>query len=143
MEEIKIKKIKPMFNTIVTTMDKYTEDIISTSGIISSTSMKGSLKPIQKVIAVGTMVRDIAEGDLVQINPRNYAVRKHKEGSLKDGVIEDNVVTGYRFNTIELDDVEYLHLTDRDIDYVITDYEIVNIESTPSNLYVPNKDIIS
>lgn len=143
MEEIKVKKIKPMFNAIVTTMDKYTEDIVSTSGIISSTSMKGSLKPIQKVIAVGTMVRDIAEGDLVQINPRNYAVRKHKEGSLKDGVIEDNVVTGYRFNTIELDDVEYLYLTDRDIDYVITDYEIVNIESTPSNLYVPNKDIIS
>ena len=143
MEEIKVKKIKPMFNAIVTTMDKYTEDIVSTSGIISSTSMKGSLKPVQKVIAVGTMVRDIAEGDLVQINPRNYAVRKHKEGSLKDGVIEDNVVTGYRFNTIELDDVEYLYLTDRDIDYVITDYEIINIESTPSALYVPNKDIIS
>jgi co-chaperonin GroES (HSP10) len=143
MEELKIKKIKPLFNAIVTTMDKYTEDIVSTSGIISSTSMKGSLKPIQKVIAVGTMVRDIVEGDLVQINPRNYAVRKHKEGSLKDGVIEDNVVTGYRFNTIELDDVEYLYLTDRDIDYVITDYEILNTESTLSNLYVPNKDIIS
>jgi co-chaperonin GroES (HSP10) len=143
MEELKIKKIKPLFNAVVTTMDKYTEDIVSTSGIISSTSMKGSLKPIQKVIAVGTMVRDIVEGDLVQINPRNYAVRKHKEGSLKDGVIEDNVVTGYRFNTIELDDVEYLYLTDRDIDYVITDYEILNTESTLSNLYVPNKDIIS
>lgn len=140
MEEIKIKKIRPMFNAIVTTMDKYEEDIVI-NGIIASSTTKGSLKPVQRVVAVGTMVRDIAEGDLVQINPKNYAVRKHKEGSLKDGVIEDNVVTGYRFNTIEIDDTEYLYLTDRDIDYVIVEYETV--QTNKSNLYVPNKEIIS
>ena len=140
MEEIKIKKIRPMFNAIVTTMDKYEEDVVI-NGIIASSTTKGSLKPLQRVVAVGTMVRDIAEGDLVQINPKNYAVRKHKEGSLKDGVIEDNVVTGYRFNTIEIDDTEYLYLTDRDIDYVIVEYETV--QTNKSNLYVPNKEIIS
>jgi co-chaperonin GroES (HSP10) len=140
MEEIKIKKIRPMFNAIVTTMDKYEEDVVI-NGIIASSTTKGSLKPVQRVVAVGTMVRDIAEGDLVQINPKNYAVRKHKEGSLKDGVIEDNVVTGYRFNTIEIDDTEYLYLTDRDIDYVIVEYETV--QTNKSNLYVPNKEIIS
>lgn len=140
MEEIKIKKIRPMFNAIVTTMDKYEEDVVI-NGIIASSTTKGSLKPVQRIVAVGTMVRDIAEGDLVQINPKNYAVRKHKEGSLKDGVIEDNVVTGYRFNTIEIDDTEYLYLTDRDIDYVIVEYETV--QTNKSNLYVPNKEIIS
>lgn len=140
MEEIKIKKIRPMFNAIVTTMDKYEEDVVI-NGIIASSTTKGSLKPVQRVVAVGTMVRDIAEGDLVQINPKNYAVRKHKEGSLKDGVIEDNVVTGYRFNTIEIDNTEYLYLTDRDIDYVIVEYETV--QTNKSNLYVPNKEIIS
>lgn len=140
MEEIKIKKIRPMFNAIVTTMDKYEEDVVI-NGIIASSTTKGSLKPVQRVVAVGTMVRDIAEGDLVQINPKNYAVRKHKEGSLKDGVIEDNVVTGYRFNTIEIGDTEYLYLTDRDIDYVIVEYETV--QTNKSNLYVPNKEIIS
>lgn len=140
MEELKIKKIRPMFNAVITTMDKYEEDVVI-NGIIASTSTKGSLKPVQKVVAVGTMVRDIAEGDLVQINPKNYAVRKHKEGSLKDGVIEDNVVTGYRFNTIEINDTEYLYLTDRDIDYVIVEYETV--QTNKSNLYVPNKEIIS
>ncbi len=140
MEEIKIKKIRPMFNAIVTTMDKYEEDVVI-NGIIASSTTKGSLKPVQRVVAVGTMVRDIAEGDLVQINPKNYAVRKHKEGSLKDGVIEDNVVTGYRFNTIEIDDTEYLYLTDRDIDYVIVEYDTV--QTNKSNLYVPNKEIIS
>lgn len=129
-----------MFNAVITTMDKYEEDVVI-NGIIASTSTKGSLKPVQKVVAVGTMVRDITEGDLVQINPKNYAVRKHKEGSLKDGVIEDNVVTGYRFNTIEIDDTEYLYLTDRDIDYVIVEYETV--QTNKSNLYVPNKEIIS
>lgn len=140
MEEIKIKKIRPMFNAIVTTMDKYEEDVVI-NGIIASSTTKGSIKPVQRVVAVGTMVRDIAEGDLVQINPKNYAVRKHKEGSLKDGIIEDNVVTGYRFNTIEFDDTEYLYLTDRDIDYVIVEYETV--QTNKSNLYVPNKEIIS
>lgn len=140
MEELKIKKIRPMFNAVITTMDKYEEDVVI-NGIIASTSTKGSLKPVQKVISVGTMVRDISEGDLVQINPKNYAVRKHKEGSLKDGVIEDNVVTGYRFNTIEINDTEYLYLTDRDIDYVIVEYETV--QTNKSNLYVPNKEIIS
>jgi len=140
MEELKIKKIRPMFNAVITTMDKYEEDVVI-NGIIASTSTKGSLKPVQKVVAVGTMVRDINEGDLVQINPKNYAVRKHKEGSLKDGVIEDNVVTGYRFNTIEINDTEYLYLTDRDIDYVIVEYETV--QTNKSNLYVPNKEIIS
>lgn len=140
MEELKIKKIRPMFNAVITTMDKYEEDVVI-NGIIASTSTKGSLKPVQKVISVGTMVRDINEGDLVQINPKNYAVRKHKEGSLKDGVIEDNVVTGYRFNTIEINDTEYLYLTDRDIDYVIVEYETV--QTNKSNLYVPNKEIIS
>lgn len=140
MEEIKIKKIKPLFNAVITTMDKYEEDVVI-NGIIAASTQKGSLKPIQKVVSIGTMIRDIQEGDLVQINPRNYAVRKHKEGSLKDGVIEDNVITGYRFNTIELNDIEYLYLTDRDIDYVITDYEI--IKDTPkSDLYVPNTELI-
>ena len=48
---------------------------------------------------------------------------KHKEGSLKDGVIGDNMVVEYKFNVIELDHQKYLLLTDQDIDFVIEDYE--------------------
>ena len=33
--------------------------------------------------------KDIKVGDLVSINPSRFAVKKHKEGSLKDGIITD------------------------------------------------------
>ena len=87
---LKIKKIKPLFNAIVTTMDRYTEDQYTDGGLIKVTA--GTIKENQKVIAVGSIVRDIKVGDMVSINPIRYAVKKHQEGSLKDGVICDNPV---------------------------------------------------
>ena len=94
---MKINKIKPLFNRILVTADKYEDDIIE-NGIIRTT--KGTLKEYQKVLAVGSTVRDIKVGDLVLINPIRYAVKKHREGSLKDGVITDNPVVSYNFNLV-------------------------------------------
>ena len=58
-----IKKIKPLFNTIVTTMDMYTEEELKVGGIIDSSKISMSLKEFQKVIAVGPSVRNIEVGD--------------------------------------------------------------------------------
>ena len=68
-----IHKIKPKFNYLVTTMDVYDKDIKENGVIVNQ---KGTLKEWQKVIAVGPMVKDIQEGDLVVIDPTRYAVTK-------------------------------------------------------------------
>lgn len=115
-----LKKIKPLFTSVVTTMDKYEDDVI-VNGLVNQTA--GTLKEYQRVVAIGSSVRDIKVGDLVSINPSRYAVRKYEDGSLKDGVISQNPVVSYSFHTIEIDKVEHLLLQDRDIDFVIEEWE--------------------
>lgn len=132
---IKIKSIKPMFTSIVTTMDKYENDVIE-GGLIDVNKRQGGLKEYQTVIAVGTSVRDIKVGDLVCINPSRYAIKKHQEGSLKDGVITDNPVVTYNFDIVEIQDKQYLLLQDRDIDFIIDDYEEID-DPTPSSIIKP------
>ena len=59
---IKVANVKPLFNNIITTADKYEEDQMA-GGIIAI--QKGEIKEFQKVIAVGSSVRDVKEGDLI------------------------------------------------------------------------------
>ena len=133
---LKIKKIKPMFNRILVTSDKYEKDI-KQGGVVTITA--GTLKEYQRVIAVGSTVRDIKEGDLVLINPTRYAVRKHNEGSLKNGVVTDNPVTSYNFNLVDVDGKICILLYDQDIDYVIEEYEEI---TEPSSLIMPDNKLI-
>lgn len=137
---LKIKKLKPMFTHLITTMNKYEDDII-TNGIIDTNRQKGSVKEYQKVIAVGSLVRDINVGDLVLINPKEYKVLKHEKGSMKDGVITDNPIIGYNIPTVEINGETFMYLNDRDIEYVIEDYEEVE-DPKPSTIITPPKDII-
>lgn len=118
---MKVKKIKPLFNSIVTTMDRYEEDV-TTNGVIDASKTEGTLKEYQTVLSVGTTVRDIKVGDIVMINPRNYAVRKYSENSIKNDIDMNPVIT-YNFNIVELDGKQCLLLQDRDIDYIIEEYE--------------------
>ena len=85
--------------------------------------MAGSIKEYQKVIAIGSSVRDIKVGDLVCINPTRFAVKKHQAGSLKDGVVTDNPIIGYNFETVNIDGKDYLMLQDRDISFVVENWE--------------------
>lgn len=131
---IYIKEIKPLFTALVTTMDRYEEDE-SDGSIIKR--VKGSIKEYQTVVSIGDCIKNINVGDIVSINPTRYAVKKHQEGSLKDGIITDNPVISYNFNVIELNGVQHLLLQDRDIDYIISKFEI---KATPpkSNLILPD-----
>lgn len=138
MKELKIKKIHPLFTALITTMDKYEEDL-NIGGVI--TKQQGTLKENQKVIAVGDSVRGIKVGDLVNINPKRFEVRKHKEGSLKDGIITDNPVVGYSFDVVEMENTQYLMLQDRDINYIIEDYEEVEIKPK-TELIMPESKLI-
>lgn len=132
---LKINKIKPLFNRLLVTADKYEKDVVK-GGVVVITA--GTLKEYQKVLSVGSTVRDIKEGDTVLINPTRYAVRKHNAGSLKDGVITDNPVTSYNFNLVEVNGEVCILLYDQDIDYVIEECEEVPDES----LILPDNKII-
>ena len=133
---IKIKKIKPMFTSLITTMNKYKEDTI-VGGLINPSKGKGSLMEYQTVLSVGSSVKDIKVGDLVCINPSRFAIKKHKEGSLKDGVITDNPVITYNFDVVEMDGQQCLLLQDRDIDFIIEEYEEITDKS--SNIIQPEE----
>lgn len=136
-----LKKIKPMFNRIITTMNSYEEDQV-VGGVIDSRKTKGTMKEYQTVISVGDTVRGIQEGDVVCINPTRYAVMKHNDKSLHNGVIGDNMVMGYKFNTITIDGQECLMLYDQDIDFVVVESEDVENEAAPSIILNEPKLII-
>lgn len=115
---LKIYKIKPLFTSIVTTGDKFEKDMVEGGIIIAR---KGDLKLWQKVIAVGTSVRDIKEGDLVMINADHYVTKKYSKDSIQND-IDNNPILGYKFNWVTIDDEkgnpkECLLLNDRDILY--------------------------
>lgn len=132
-----VKKIKPMFTALVTTMDVYEEDG-RIGNIIDVTKKAGTVKEYQKVLAVGDSVRGIKVGDLVSINPSRFAIKKHKDGSLKDGIISDNPVIEYRFDIVVVDNKPCLLLQDRDIEFVVEEWE----ETEDTSIIHPNKDII-
>jgi co-chaperonin GroES (HSP10) len=71
------------------------------------------------------------------INPTRFAVKKHQEGSLKDGIITDNPIVEYRFDIVEMNGEQYLLLQDRDISYVIEDYE--ETEDKTSGIILPRE----
>ena len=123
-----------MFNGIVTTLNRYGNDQkIKGTDLIDSTKV-GAVKEYQTVVSVGPMVRGINVGDVVFINPKRYAVMKHKPGTLQDGVIKDNPVVGYNFDIIEIDGVEHLYIQDGDVKFVA---EIEEFEENPT-LVVPD-----
>lgn len=114
-----IKKIKPLFTKILTTGDRYEEDML-TKGIIVAN--KGDLKLYQKVLAIGSSVRDIQVGDTVMINPKKYAVMKYDPNSIKNDM-DMNKVISWNFPWVTVDDEQgnakdCLLLDDRDIEFV-------------------------
>lgn len=127
-----IKKIKPLFTTVITTGNKFEEDMVSQGLIIAK---KGDLKLWQTVVAVGSSVRDIAVGDQVMIKAENYVVRKYDKNSLQND-LDNNPVLTYNFKWVTLDDAkgnpqECLVLNDRDIEYAFEGEEEKEALITP------------
>lgn len=127
---LNIKRIKPLFTKIVTTLERYEEDQTTKSGLVVAQKQAGAVKEYQRIVAVGSNPAGLKVGDIVMINPARYAVMKHKKGSLKDGVIEDNPVIGYNLPIIELDGVPHMLLETQDVDFVIEEYEDDTSEET-------------
>ena len=136
---LKIKSIKPMFDSLVTTMNKYEEDGYENGVIVKQA---GVLKEYQKVIAVGPAVRNIEVGDMVMINPIRYAKKKHQEGSLKDGIVTDNPIVKYEFNVIKVNGENCLLLYDQDIMYIFEGEEVENKKDNKATIILPDNEII-
>lgn len=136
-----IKKIKPMFTALVTTMDRYETDAVLASGLIDPNKRQGALKEYQTVVAVGSTVREIKVGDLVWINPKRFGITKHREGTLKDNIVTDNPIIEYRFDTVKLNGKDHLLLEDRDIEFVLEEFE-EEVEVPVSPIIHPAKPTI-
>ena len=127
-----------MFNGLITTMNRYEQDVKVKGTDLIDSSKSNAVKEYQTVVAVGPMVRGIEVGDTVFINPNRYAVMKHKAGSLQDGVIKDNPVIGYNFDIVEIEGVNHLYLQDSDIKFVA---EIEEFNENPL-IYTEKPEII-
>ena len=96
----------------------------------------------QTVIAAGPNT-PFKEGMIVHINPIKYAKMKHKKGSLNDGVIEDNAVIDYVLPIIPMGDKLVLFLQSNDIDYIIEEWDDVEVEKPKKQtLILPGKKSI-
>ena len=137
---LKVKSFKPRFTSVITTANKYEEDVMNGSIIASSNETKGRIKWYQEVVAIGSSVRDLNVGDKVMINSANFAVRKFNKNSVQND-LDNNPVTSYSIPTVGIPNekgelVEYLMIEDRDILYTFEG------EETSDNIILPNKNII-
>lgn len=128
-----VTKIKPLFNHILVTGDKFDKDMISNGVIIAG---KGDLKLWQTVVAVGSTVRDIKVGDKVMIIPDHFAVKKYNKNSIQNDIDNNPVLTyNFPFETIDNEKgepEEYLYISDNDVRYVFEGEE-------KEDLIVPGK----
>lgn len=127
-----IKKVRPQFTGVITTMNMLEEKdmYIKGTNLLDGRKIKKSIDEFQTVVAVGPHVNNIQVDDLVHIDPTRFMkpvqVKKpNQPDSLKTGMEEYSSEMRYQFDIIELDGKPFLKLQDRDIDYVIEEYEEV------------------
>jgi co-chaperonin GroES (HSP10) len=124
---MKLKKIKPMFNQVLTTAWKYqdTEELKQSGLILDLKKTSGSYKLYQKVLAVGPTVRDVKVGDVVQINVIKFIVPEFKEdtNSLRESVRVRNTYTKVELPILNVNGEETMLLHESDVEYIIEDYE--------------------
>lgn len=113
-----VTKIKPLFNHILVTGDKFDKDMVVGGVIVAK---KGDLKLWQTVAATGPTVRDIKVGDKVMIIPDHFAVKKYNKNSVQNDLDNNPVLTyNFPFETVEDEKgaKDYLYISDNDVRYV-------------------------
>lgn len=124
----KIKKVRPLFTGVITTAKKFVGDQTTKKGgiIVDTRKMDGDLNFYQTVVSVGSTVRGLKEGDIVKINFSRFAKAKHTSGAVDEATNKqfDNLSWDYEIPVIIIEDTEYLFLQDRDIEYVVEEYDV-------------------
>jgi hypothetical protein len=137
---LKVKDIRPVFTRLITTADRY-EETQMTNGLIDVNKLEGRYKEYQRVVRVGSSVREVKEGDIVLIDPSRYMKRKFSDGSLREDFVENPIVE-INIPTVTMNDEDYFMIEERDIAYVIADSEEVP-DPLPNPIIVPQKRIIT
>ena len=116
-----------MFTSVITTAKTYVGDQHADVGglILDTRKLDGGLNTFQTVIAVGTTVSGVKEGDIVKVNFKRYAKANHVPGAIDEAEhkMMDNLSISYEIPMIVIDDEECLLLQNNDIEYVIEEYE--------------------
>lgn len=123
----KIKKVKPLFTNIVTTAITYKGEVTTNGGLIlDTTKLEGSMNPYQTVVAIGTAVHSVKEGDVVKINFKRYVRARHVPGAIDaaENKQSDNYSQYCEFPMVVINDQEYLLLQENDIEYVCEEYSV-------------------
>ena len=122
----KIKKVRPMFTSVITTATRYKGDQFTEKGglVLDTRKMDGSINPIQTVVAVGTQVHGIEKGDVVKINFMRYTRARHIPGKIEDNIQSDNLTATVDIPYIDIDGQQCLHIQNNDIEYVIEEYDV-------------------
>lgn len=124
-----MKKIRPVYTMVLLTCDRYEDSGLYLPGskLLDSnkTSKKGgNVKEIQKVVAVGSSVREVKPGDIVSVSLGNFAVRKYVEGGMHDNIQDmKNDTVEFRIPVVECCGETLMYIDERDISYVVEDYE--------------------
>lgn len=129
-----ITKIKPLFNHLLVTGDRFDKDMVESGVIVAK---KGDLKLWQTVVATGPTVRDLKAGDKVMIIPDHFAVKRYNKNSVQND-LDNNPVLTYNFPFETIDNAkgepeEYLYISDNDVRYAFEGTE------KDSTLILPGK----
>ena len=122
-----IREVTPLFTNILTTCERF-EDDVKVGGIIQQDQKKGDLKLYQKVLAVGSSVRDVKVGDMVMINPSAYVHRKYDKNSIQNDM-DNNPKLSINIPTVPVydengDKHDCLLINDRDIQFIFKGEEV-------------------
>lgn len=131
---LEIHDIRPVFSRLITTANKYESDQM-TGSIVDANKLEGRYKEYQTVVRVGSFVKEVKEGDVVLIDPTRYIRRKYSDNSLRND-FKENPIEEISIPTVTMNGEDYFLIEDRDIIYVISDYDEVPDEPA-SNLILP------
>lgn len=130
---IVVKKIRPMFTDVYTTAEMLEERDMKVGSLIDVSKANKTIKEFQRVIAVGPHVNGINVGDLVCVNPTRFGKPYQKKNSIGAATEEYETMISYQFDFIEIDGQPILKLQDRDVSYVVEEYEEVeDFNPTPT-----------
>lgn len=133
---LNIKSIRPIYTRLITTADKYEADQFN-GLIVDPKKAEGRYKEYQKVVRVGSSVREVSVGDTILIDPSRYMKRKFSDNSLREDFV-DNPIISIDIPTVTMDGVDYFMIEERDIAYVIEASEEVP-DSKPSKIIMPKQ----
>lgn len=149
---LKLRKIRPVGCQVLVSKNLYGWDDCDEAGLIMHN--KGDLKSYQTVVAVGDDVKFVKPGDTVEINFYKYCEFQDDPNSVK--VNGTNKVINLHLNIVEMTDIDgdpidCFLIDQRDIKYIIEDFEevtyekkqhtLIQVETPKKQLILPNNKI--